>query len=1117
MAANVATSAPVAAAPVVSMEKTDKRDYLINLEKAAQAAWIDGHLFETNPPPLPEGVESYADFFASGRSMEEVHEKHPKWFGTFPYAYMNGSLHLGHAFTISKVEFAAGFERMRGKRVLFPVGYHATGMPIKAAADKLIREMELFGEDFSGYKEETEEAEPTPVAAPAPGKALEAQDPSKAKKGKLAAKSTGLTYQFQILELIGVPRDELKKFADPVFWLHYFPPIAKQDLSGLGARVDWRRQFLTTEANPYYDSFVRWQLNKLYAQKRVKFGKRYTIYSPKDGQPCMDHDRQSGEAVNPQEYTAVKMGVVEWGPSVSSEVKQAAGGKKVWLVAATLRPETMYGQTNCFVGPTLKYGLFEASDNDLFLVTERAARNMAFQGTFDRPKGEFTKVADVTGAELLGTKVNPPFGLVKEVYVLPMEGVLATKGTGVVTSVPSDSPDDYRTLMDLRKKAEMYKIQPEWASIDPIPVIRTPKYGDMIAETLCTELKIASQRDKDKLAEAKDIAYKEGFYNGTMIVGDFAGTPAGEAKVKVREQMIKEGLAAAYAEPESEVISRSADVCVVALVDQWYLDYGEEGWKAQAFKLLGQLNTYQDETRNAFEAVLNWLNQWACARSYGLGSKLPWDPVWLIESLSDSTVYMSYYTVANLLHKDMFGTEPGPLGITADQMTDEVWEHVLGDGQLPADSKVSPEAAAQMKYNFNYFYPLDVRSSGKDLIPNHLTFWVYCHAALFPEKHWPKSVRANGHLMLNGKKMSKSTGNFLTMHEATAKYGADAMRLTLADAGDDITDANFEETVANAAILRLHTCSTWAEEMKASEGSLRTGEWNDFDRGFRAEMDALNKEAYGAFEQMEFKRALKAGLYDFENARNWYRMVNDPVNGGKGMHRDLVFAWLRAHVLLITPFTPHYSEHIWKNVLGETASIQQARFPEPSAPVDHGLLEQTDYLRGVVDTIRSAEAQAAKKKGKKAAAMTYDPSKPKKGRIYVAKTFPEWQEKAVGILRQAWDDKESKVDDAKLRQGLEAAGLMKDKKTMPFCQSFKKKLALSGATAFDRTLPFDELYTLRMLAPLIKSSLRFEEVDVISVDDARAKIEKDGETEGWSKEKAESSEPGVPGVQFWNA
>jgi leucyl-tRNA synthetase len=55
----------------------------------------------------------------------------------------------------------------------------------------------------------------------------------------------------------------------------------------------------------------------------------------------MDHDRSSGEAVNPQEYTAVKMQVLEWGPSMPGEVLQAIGGRKVQMVAATLRPETM--------------------------------------------------------------------------------------------------------------------------------------------------------------------------------------------------------------------------------------------------------------------------------------------------------------------------------------------------------------------------------------------------------------------------------------------------------------------------------------------------------------------------------------------------------------------------------------------------------------------------------------------------------------------------------------------------------------------------------------------------------------------------------------------------------
>lgn len=99
----------------------------------------------------------------------------------------------------------------------------------------------------------------------------------------------------------------------------------------------------TTDINPFYDTFVRWQMNKLHSTDKIKFGRRNTIYSPKDGQPCMDHDRSSGEAVGPQEYTGVKMEVVNWSESAGEIVKSFPGleGKNVFLVAATLRPETM--------------------------------------------------------------------------------------------------------------------------------------------------------------------------------------------------------------------------------------------------------------------------------------------------------------------------------------------------------------------------------------------------------------------------------------------------------------------------------------------------------------------------------------------------------------------------------------------------------------------------------------------------------------------------------------------------------------------------------------------------------------------------------------------------------
>lgn len=75
------------------------------------------------------------------------------------------------------------------------------------------------------------------------------------------------------------------------------------------------------------------------------------------------------------------------------------------------------------------------------------------------------------------------------------------------------------------------------------------------------------------------------------------------------------------------------------------------------------METYGEEGRRAFEHTLGWLRQWACSRSFGLGTRLPWDPQYLIESLSDSTIYMAFYTVAHLLQNgDMYGeTRAGPL------------------------------------------------------------------------------------------------------------------------------------------------------------------------------------------------------------------------------------------------------------------------------------------------------------------------------------------------------------------------------------------------------------------------------------------------------------------------
>lgn len=72
------------------------------------------------------------------------------------------------------------------------------------------------------------------------------------------------------------------------------------------------------------------------------------------------------------------------------------GDKPVYLVAATLRPETMYGQTNCWVRPDMRYVAVPTKSGEVFVCTARAAKNMSFQG-FTQADGKFDVLVELTG------------------------------------------------------------------------------------------------------------------------------------------------------------------------------------------------------------------------------------------------------------------------------------------------------------------------------------------------------------------------------------------------------------------------------------------------------------------------------------------------------------------------------------------------------------------------------------------------------------------------------------------------------------------------------------------------------------------------------------------------
>ena len=165
----------------------------------------------------------------------------------------------------------------------------------------------------------------------------------------------------------------------------------------------------------------------------------------------MDHDRSSGEGIAPQEYTLVKLRIHDDHIPAKLKPHVTATTPGVYLAAATLRPETMYGQTNCWLHPDIRYVAFETRLHGIFICTRRAARNMAYQ-EFTHTYGQYTVLAEFLGSELFGLPLHAPLSHYETVYVLPMMTIKEDKGTGVVTSVPSDSPDDFAALTDLKNK-----------------------------------------------------------------------------------------------------------------------------------------------------------------------------------------------------------------------------------------------------------------------------------------------------------------------------------------------------------------------------------------------------------------------------------------------------------------------------------------------------------------------------------------------------------------------------------------------------------------------------------------------------------------------------------------
>jgi len=729
-------------------------------------------------------------------------------------------------------------------------------------------------------------------------------------------------------DIYKVPGDVLETFKNPKNIVKYFSDEYQENMQTLGYTIDWSRKFLTI--TPQYSKFITWQYHKLYEKGYIRKGKHPVRYCPGCDNPVGDHDLLAGESAQLNEFYILKF-------TLNLNSFDNSNSEEIILPAATLRPETIFGVTNMWLNPGVVY-LKVKIEGEIWLLSRQAFEKLRYQGWDVEICGE------IPGADLIGKNCTDPVNN-REIPILPASFVDPDYATGVVMSVPAHAPYDYAALSDLGSK------------IEAVTIIHTKKYDQKYetkkespAQQLVVSMGITSQ-DDPKLERATEQMYRDEHSKGIMSkeIQIYGGISVSQARKRLIEDM---DLKIFYEFSQYPIKCRcGTGVVVKILEDQWFVRYSDDNWKKQTHECLKNVEIVPSELKVNFEHVIDWLDDWACTRRAGFGTRFPYDDKWLIEPLSDSTIYMAYYTISRYLSE-----------IPAENLNDNFFDYVfLGAGdkdEAAASCGIETVQLDQIRSEFNYWYPGDWRFSAKDLVGNHLTFHLFHHTAIFPKDKLPKGIVVFGIGLLDGSKMSSSKGNVILLDDAITKYGSDTVRLFLMSNADPWQDFDWRDELVfgvHKKLKQFYELTSYALGLKTESNN--PGEFLNIDRWLLSRMSRLSNLAGCALDNFQTRSALQSCFFQMINDVNWYmrrcRFMDREDKVNPEVLQEFSVNWIK----LMTPFTPFTCEQLWEMLPDEKKDSEFAAtssYPELAGKfIDEKVEIQEDVILKLLDVLRN--------------------------------------------------------------------------------------------------------------------------------------------------------------------
>ena len=449
--------------------------------------------------------------------------------------------------------------------------------------------------------------------------------------------------------------------------------------------------------------------------------------------------------------------------------------------------------------------------------------------------------------------------------------------------------------------------------------------------------------------------------------GKYSGLDRYEARKLIVEDLDKAGLLVKIKEHAHNVGThdRCSTTVEPLLSKQWYVKM--ESLAKPAIEAVREKKTKFVPER--FEKTYyNWMENiqdWCISRQLWWGHRIP---VWYCKDCGEIIVAVSEPTNC---------TKCNSANLQQDKDVLDTW---FSSALWPFSTLGWPNNTEDLKY----FYPTSVLVTGYDII----FFWVarMIFSGIYNLEEVPfETVLMHGMVRDDqGRKMSKSLGNGTDPLEVIEKYGADALRFSLATGNAPGSDMRFYESRVEAArnfANKIWNASRFVMMNLNEELMTKYKDSKNYtvaDKWILSRMNTVAKEVTENIEKFEIGIALQK-VHDFMWTEfcDWYIELVKPVlyaedGEAKGIVLNVLNTVLITGLKLLHPVMPFITEEIYTHVQTECESITISKWPEYKIELkDEKAEENMNYIIEAIKDVRNARADMNVPPSRKAKVFIY--------------------------------------------------------------------------------------------------------------------------------------------------